>query len=487
MFEAASQGLMMTLRPEVILYVTFGVALGLTFGVIPGLNGPVALALLTPLTYRMDPASAIAFLLATYGSVSYGGSVSAILIGVPGTGENVATCFDGYEMTKKGEAGRALAASATASGLGAIVGILVLIALLPVLRGIVLGFGPPEVLMISLWGLTAIAALGGSIQRGLISGGIGLLLATVGFEPVTGSLRYSLGTLYLYDGIDLTAALIGFFAVTESISLMSKGGSIAKTDIAGIGSVVQGIKDVFVHWFLFLRCSIIGLIVGIMPGVGGAVGNIIAYSHAVQTTKGHYGTGDVRGVIAPESSVNSKEGGDLIPTIAFGVPGAASMAILLNAFYLHGLNPGRELLTSKLNYTFLMAFTLLAGNILSSLIGVCFARLLSKIAIVRTSILAPTILVFSFLGSYGVRGRIGDVVVTFACGLLGLTLKQYDYARAAVVIGLVLGEIIERNYHLSIQTFGWSFLLRPLTLVMLAFTVVTLLTPIVFGRQEAEA
>jgi TctA family transporter len=486
MLDAAFQGLSMTLQPWVLLYVVFGVVLGLIFGVIPGLNGPIALALFTPLTYKMDPASAMAFLLASYGAVSYGGSVSAILIGVPGTGENVATCFDGYEMTKKGEAGRALAASATASGLGAIVGVVVLIALLPVLRQIVLSFGPPEVLMISVWGLTALAALGGSIQRGLISGGLGLLLATVGFEPVSGTLRYGFGLLYLYDGINLTAALIGLFAVTESISLLVKGGSIQGPEIKTMGSVLQGIKDVFHHRFLFMRCSIIGLIVGIMPGVGGAVGNIIAYSHALQTTKGDYGKGDVRGVIAPESSVNSKEGGDLIPTIAFGVPGAASMAILLNAFYLHGLNPGKELLTTKLSYTFLMAFTLLAGNILSSLFGVSFARLFSKIALIRTSILAPVILVFAFLGSYGVNGRIGDVVIAFIFGIVGLLLKKFDYSRAAVVIGLVLGEIIERSYHLSVQTFGWSFLLRPLTLTLLAFTVVTLLVPIIWGKEKEE-
>jgi putative tricarboxylic transport membrane protein len=486
MLDAAFQGLSMTLQPGVMLYVVFGVVLGLVFGVIPGLNGPIALALFTPLTYKMDPASAMAFLLASYGAVSYGGSVSAILIGVPGTGENVATCFDGYEMTKKGEAGRALAASATASGLGAIVGVVVLIALLPVLRQIVLSFGPSEVLMISLWGLTALAVLGGSIQRGLISGGLGLLLATVGFEPVSGTLRYGFGLLYLYDGINLTAALIGLFAVTESISLLVKGGTIQGPEIKTMGSVLQGIKDVFHHRYLFMRCSIIGLIVGIMPGVGGAVGNIIAYSHALQTTKGDYGKGDVRGVIAPESSVNSKEGGDLIPTIAFGVPGAASMAILLNAFYLHGLNPGKELLTTKLSYTFLMAFTLLAGNILSSLFGVSFARLFSKIALIRTSILAPVILVFAFLGSYGVNGRIGDVAVAFIFGIVGLLLKKYDYSRAAVVIGLVLGEIIERSYHLSVQTFGWSFLLRPLTLTLLAFTIVTLLVPIIWGKEKEE-
>jgi TctA family transporter len=253
-----------------------------------------------------------------------------------------------------------------------------------------------------------------------------------------------------------------------------------------MGSVLQGIKDVFHHRFLFMRCSIIGLIVGIMPGVGGAVGNIIAYSHALQTTKGDYGKGDVRGVIAPESSVNSKEGGDLIPTIAFGVPGAASMAILLNAFYLHGLNPGKELLTTKLSYTFLMAFTLLAGNILSSLFGVSFARLFSKIALIRTSILAPVILVFAFLGSYGVNGRMGDVVIAFIFGIIGLLLKKFDYSRAAVVIGLVLGEIIERSYHLSVQTFGWSFVLRPLTLTLLAFTIVTLLVPIIWGKEKEE-
>jgi TctA family transporter len=486
MLDAAFQGLSMTLQPWVLLYVVFGVVLGLIFGVIPGLNGPIALALFTPLTYKMDPASAMAFLLASYGAVSYGGSVSAILIGVPGTGENVATCFDGYEMTKKGEAGRALAASATASGLGAIVGVVVLIALLPILRQIVLSFGPPEVLMISLWGLTALAALGGSMQRGLISGGLGLLLATVGFEPVSGTLRYGFGLLYLYDGINLTAALIGLFAVTESISLLVKGGTIQGPEIKAMGSVLQGIKDVFVHRYLFIRCSIIGLIVGIMPGVGGAVGNIIAYSHALQTTKGDYGTGDVRGVIAPESSVNSKEGGDLIPTIAFGVPGAASMAILLNAFYLHGLNPGKELLTTKLSYTFLMAFTLLAGNILSSLFGLSFARFFSKIALIRTSLLAPVILVFAFLGAYGVNGRIGDIVIAFIFGIIGLLLKKYDYSRAAVVIGLVLGEIIERSYHLSVQTFGWSFLLRPLTLILLAFTLVTLLVPIIWGKEKEE-
>ena len=363
----------------------------------------------------------------------------------------------------------------------------VLFAVLPVLRAIVFAIGPPEILAISIWGLTAIAALGGSLRRGLISGGLGLLLATVGFEPVTGTLRYSLGTLYLYDGIDLTAALIGLFAVTESITLMNKGGSIAKIDIAGFRGIAQGVKDVFVNWFLFLRCSVIGLIVGIMPGVGGAVGNIISYSHALQTTKGNYGKGDVRGVIAAESSVNSKEGGDLIPTIAFGVPGAASMAVLLNAFYLHGLNPGKELLTTKLNYTFLMAFTLVSGNLLSSLVGLSFARVFSKIAVVRSSILAPTILVFSFLGSYGVNGRVGDMIVTWIFGLLGLALKKYDYSRAAIVIGLVLGENIERSFHLSMQTFGWSFLVRPLTIAMLALTVVTIAVPIMFGKQEQEA
>jgi TctA family transporter len=276
--------------------------------------------------------------------------------------------------------------------------------------------------------------------------------------------------------------------VTESVTLLNRGGSITKVDLgSGIGGILQGIKDVFVNWFLFLRCSAIGLIVGIMPGVGGAVGNIISYAHALQTTKGNFGKGDVRGVIAAESSVNSKEGGDLIPTIAFGVPGAASMAVLLNAFFLHGLNPGKELLTTKLNYTFLMSFSLVSSNLLASAVGLSFARVFSKIAVVRTSILAPTILVFSFLGSYGVNGRFGDMVITFVFGIFGLALKKYEYSRAGVVIGLVLGENIERNFHLSMQTFGWSFLVRPLTLVMLALTVVTLAVPFLFGKQEQDA
>lgn len=487
MFDAAMSGLLMIVQPEVLFYLFFGVILGLIFGVVPGLNGPIALALLIPITYRMTPESAFAFLLAIYGAVSYGGSVSAILINVPGTGENVATCFDGYEMTKKGMAGRALGASAAASGLGAVIGVAVLILLLPLLKVIALAFGPAEVFMVSLWGLTAIATVSGeSVQRGLISGGLGLLLATVGFEPVSGALRYTLGTTYLYDGINLTAALIGLFAVSESISLMAKGGTIAQPDVQRIGSVFEGVKDVFRHWFLFVRCSVIGLIIGVMPGVGGAVGNIIAYSHALQTTKGDnsYGAGDVRGVIAPEAAVNSKEGGSLIPTIAFGVPGSAAMAILLMAFYLHGLTPGKELLTAKLPFTFMIIFALLAGNIFSSLFGLSFARFLSKIALVRITMLAPMILVFAFLGAYGVNGKIGDVFVAFLFGLLGLWLKKYDYVRAAIVIGLVLGEIIERNFHLSIQTFGWAFVLRPLTLLLLVFTLITLISPILFGKEK---
>lgn len=490
MIHDALRGLSALLSIHSQMYMLFGVLIGLVFGAIPGLNGPIALALFTPLTYKMNPAIAFSFLIGAYAAVSFGGSVSAILINVPGTGQNVATCFDGYAMSQRGEAGRALSASATASALGAVFGVAVLIGFLPIMRKVVVLFGPPESFMLCLFGITAIASVGGgSLVKGLIAGGFGLLLSFVGFEPVTGELRYTFGSLYLWDGIDLTTALIGLFAIAESIDLFVKGGTIARAEFKDAWrGVIQGIKDVFHHWALFLRSCVIGVIVGIMPGVGAAVGNVVAYAHAVQSSRerSRFGEGAVEGVIAPEAANNAKEGGALIPTIAFGIPGSSAMAILLGAFLLHGFVPGPQMLTKNADFVFLLAFTLLLGNLISSVTGLVAAGWLARVAVVRVSLLAPVVTVISLVGAFGVNGSMGDVFAACVFGLLGYGMKRLGYSRAATTIGLVLGTIAERNYHLSMQIFGYRFLTRPITLFLAVMTVLAILVSVVGARKGVE-
>ena len=350
MFQVNFETIIGLLSIDILFKLFLGVIIGLIFGITPGLGGVVALAVLLSLTYRMTEISAFAFLIGAASAAAFGGSISAILLNVPGTSQNVATCLDGYPMTRKGEGARALAISATASALGGFIGGIVLLFMIPVARKVVMAFAPPEYFMLCFLGLTAIASVSGkSLVRGLISGSIGVLLSFIGYDPVTGILRFTFGNLYLYDGISVVTILIGLFAIPEMLGLMVEGKTIAKTSFSKISLSKQiwaGIRDVFKHFNLFLRSSISGVLIGMMPGVGGATSNVIAYSQAVQTSKHpeKFGTGIPEGVIASEAANNATFGGALIPTVAFGIPGSEMCVVLLGAFMLHGLVPGPQLM-----------------------------------------------------------------------------------------------------------------------------------------------
>ena len=479
---ALFQGLLLLLNPVSLIYLVLGVLLFLIFGAMPGLGGPVAFAILIPLTYTMDPISAFALLVGGHSAVMFGGSISAILINTPGTGQNVATTFDGYPLTQQGRAGEALGASATSSAMGSVVGAFFLAGMIPILRKVVLLFGPPELFLICIFGLTTIAAVSkGSFLKGLVAGVLGLLLSFVGFEPVSGDLRYTFGTLYLWDGIDLIPMIVGLFAIGEVIHLSTVGGAIAKKKIpeAAVG-VLKGVKAVFKHWFLMIRCAIIGTIIGIIPGAGGAVANVVAYGHAVSTSKHpeKFGTGIIEGVIAPETANDAKDGGALIPTVAFGIPGSETMAILLGAFLIQGLQPGPEMLTKHLPFLFSLVWMIVLGGILGAIVGLSVARRLTRLTMVPFSLLAPFIIAVALLGSFSSRGLLNDVFLTVIFGFFGYGMKKYGYPRAPVVIGLVLGHIVEKNFHLSLQLFGWYFLLRPLTLVLLVMLAMVTTLPL---------
>ncbi len=471
-----------------ILYLTIGALLGLLFGILPGLGGPQVLALLLPVTFVMDPASAITLLIGAAGATAFGGSLTAILLNTPGTAQNAATVFDGFEMTKQGRAGQAIGAAAAASVLGAVFGALILTLILPVGRHIVLAFSYPEYFMMAVMGLAMIVVLSqGSLWKGIIAGGLGLMVAFIGYDPVTGAVRYAFGTDYLWSGIPLVPILIGLFAIGEALSLWTKKGAISNqkvnTSMKGVG---EGIVSVFKNFGLFIRSSIIGTIIGIIPGVGGAVANFIAYGQAVSTSKNpeKFGTGDVRGVIAPEASNNAKDGGALVPTLIFGIPGSLEMAVLLGALTIHGIQPGPRLMLDNAGIALTLIYALVLANIIVGVVGILLASPLTRLTMVKTTFIAPVIMVLALIGAFAASGNINDVIVALVFGIIGYAMIRYHFSRVALVIAIVLGEMLQQSFHQTVDLMGYAgFFVRPISLTFFIITVVIIVLPFIKRKR----
>jgi TctA family transporter len=315
---------------------------------------------------------------------------------------------------------------------------------------------------------------------------LGLLLSTIGQERQSGSLRFDMGLMYLWEGLDLVPVLVGIFAIPELVDLAVRGTSIAgDKPAANLSSgVMEGIKDTFRHFWLVFRCSAIGVFVGIMPGAGGGVAQWMAYAHAVQSAKDSkerqgFGKGDVRGVLGPGAANNSKEGGDLIPTIAFGVPGSGAMAILLGAFMIMGLIPGPDMLTKHLAVTYSMVWTLVIANIITVVLSLAVLNHLAKLTYIRGGLIIPFVLLLVFVGSYTANNQILDLVVTFCCGLLGYIMVRLGWPRPPLVLGFVLGKLVETYLFISVSRYGFSWLLHPIVMLLLVVMVVVIVYPCV--------
>ncbi|HEX2332341.1 MAG TPA: tripartite tricarboxylate transporter permease, partial [Burkholderiales bacterium] len=376
MLDALAQGLSLVLQWNAFSLMLVGMALGFVVGLLPGIGGAATLALMLPFVFKMSPVEAFAFLLGMHSVAATTGDITSILFGVPGEGLSAATVVDGHPMAKRGEAARALGAALMSSLVGAVIGAAALAVSIPIVRPLVLTFGSPELFMVTVMGIACITSLSGqgtqAQVKGLAMGLLGLLLATIGQERQSGILRFDFGLIYLWEGLELIPVLVGIFAIPEIIDLAVRGTSIAgNAPAAKLGTGVwEGIKDTFRHFWLVVRCSVVGVFVGILPGAGGGVAQWMAYAHAVQSAKdardrARFGSGDVRGVLGPGAANNSKEGGDLIPTIAFGVPGSGAMAILLGAFLIMGLHPGPDMLTKHLAVTYSMVWTLVIANVIT--------------------------------------------------------------------------------------------------------------------------
>lgn len=493
MLEAMLSGLLQVLSPQALGFMLLGVPIGLLIGAIPGLGGNLGLALLIPFTFGLDPIPGFALLLGMHAVVQTGGPIPSILFNAPGTGPAAATCLDGFPLAQQGKAGRAIGAALMASMVGGIIGALGMAVLLPIIRPIVLSFGPAEFFMLAVLGITFISAIsGGSILKGLMIGGLGLMMSFVGMDPQTGVLRYTFGQLFLWEGVSLVAVVVGLFAGAEALELIIKGGTIVQGEAKVGTDVMEGVKDVFRHWWLTLRCSIIGYVIGIIPGLGGDVASWVSYGHATQTSKHPetFGKGNIEGVIGPEAANNSKEGGALIPTVVFGVPGSSGMAILLGAFIILGLTPGPPMLKDHLDVVWAMVWILVIANIIGAVGFLAVAKYFSLLTIVRASMLVPFILVFVMVGSFLAGNHVENLVLTVIMSLAGYFMKKYDYPRAPLILGLVLGEIAEVNLHISLRIWGWAFLMRPITFILLILTVFSVLYPIwqgLKGRRRAAA
>ena len=483
LLDAAMTAFGIITEPHRLGFLFLGVLVGLTLGVIPGLGGIIGMALLLPFTFNMDAYSAFAFLLGMGSVTTTSDTIPAVLFGVPGTTGSAATILDGHPLAKQGQAGRAFGAAYSASLIGGVIGALLLGISIPILRPVMLYIGSPELLAFSVFGLSMVAVLsGGTPLRGIAVAAFGLMLAMVGAGPQTGTLRWTFDTLYLWDGIPLVPLTLGLFALPELADMV-----IARRRIAGDSSTDarsgqwQGVKDTFKNWWLVVRVSLLGAGLGSVPGIGSAVIDWIAYGHAARTEKGAdktFGTGDIRGVIASEGSNNAKEGGALVPTIAFGVPGSASMAILLGAFMIHGLIPGPEMLTRHLDVTYSMVWSVALANILGA--GICFAfsNQFARVAKIRYSIITPVIVSLVIIGAFQGSRNWGDLLVLLALGLLGWVMKRLNWPRPPLMVGFVLGAIVERYLFISIGRYGADWLLRPIVAVILGLAVLGLVRPL---------
>lgn len=470
--------------------LALGVGIGFVVGILPGLGGAVTLALLLPFIYDMDPIPAFAFLLGMHAVVATTGDITSVLFGVPGEGTAVAATFDGHPMAQRGEAGRALGAVLTSSLVGAVIGAAVLAVSVPIMRPLVLAFGPPEFFMLAMVGITFLVSLsGGNLVRGFLMAGLGALVAMVGLDPFTGKPRFAFGQLYLWDGIGIVPIVVGLFAVPEVMHLMSTRAAIAQRGTGPITRVMDGVLDTFRHWSVTLRCSAVGVIIGIIPGMGGATAQFIAYAHAKQTSKqpGEFGKGSIEGVLAAGSVNNSKEGGDLIPTVAFGVPGSTAMAILLGAFLILGIVPGPDMLTKHLDVTFSMVWVIVISNFLAVGLSFLFLRQLVALTFVRGTWLVPFLLVLVTLGAYTTHNDVLDIVVMIVFGAIGLAAVRYGWPRAPFLLAFVLGPTAERYFFLSHQLYEWAFLVRPITLALLGLGLLGIIYSVRRERQDRRA
>ncbi len=492
MFEAALAGLASVVAWPAIGWLGLGVLIGLYFGAVPGLSGLVGMAILLPFTFGMDPVPAFAFLLGMFAVTTTSDTIASVLLGIPGTAASQATILDGYPMARRGEAARAFGAAFSVSVVGGLLGAVILGLSIPIVKPLILSFAQPEFFLLGLLGLTMVGSLsGGSIVKGLIAALFGLTLSYVGYSVTGGTPRYWFGMTYLLDGIPLIPVVLGLFAIPEVLELAVRDVSISQVPRDQTrGGLFQGVRDAARHWWLVLRSTVIGAYVGMLPGLGGSIVDWVAYGHAVQSArdKSRFGRGDVRGVIAPEAANNAMKGGALIPTVAFGIPGSASMAILLGALLIQGLQPGPQMLTDSVHITFSMMWTLAIANIAGAILLMIWGNQIARVTFIRGHLIVPVVCMFVFMGAWLASNSPGDLASLLVFGIVGYLMKRGGIPRPPLVLGFILGPIMEDALHITAMGYTWGDLAqRPISLIVAAAIALTIALAARAGRRDRES
>lgn len=474
------------LTPMALLTLFFGTLAGMTIGSLPGLSSTMGVALCIPITFNMPPDLALILLGAVYVSSVYGGSVTAILLRTPGTDASIATALDGYPLAAAGRGSEALGMATLASLFGGLFSVVVLIAIAPPLSTVALAFGPQEYTVLAIFGLVTIVSVASERPlKGVLSAAVGLVLATVGLDTFTGMQRFTFGHSELFDGVPLLPVLIGLFSVSQAFNLCvpAGGGVLSGTAQQLRGRRLPAWLDIRRCLRTMLRSSVIGSVVGILPGAGTSIASFISYSEARRhsSTPERFGKGELEGVAASESANNAVTGGTLIPTLTLGIPGNAVTAVFIGGLTIHGMIPGPSLFTQHAETTYTLILSLLLANLLFALVGLWLCRYLVVVTKVPGAVLGPMILVFSVIGTFALRNEIFDVWLALAFGVVGFFMERWRYPAAPLVIALILGPILEVNFRRSMQIAHWdltTFFTRPLSLGLCLLVVLALAYPL---------
>lgn len=474
--------------PMNLLMLFLAIVIGYIGGAIPGISGTMLVVILLPVTYSFEPAAAFILLTGIYSVTPLSGAFGSILLRTPGTPEAIFTTYDGYPMAQQGYAGRALGITILTSVISGLFGVFCLITLTPLLAKVALSFSSPEYFALAFMGLTVVASLSGKeILKGLIGVLFGLLIAVVGMDALTGTLRYTFNTPSLTSGINLIPVITGLFAISEFIK--------KSTESQSLENAIKVVKTKIFEWEVFKKIrgtiassSLIGIFIGILPGVGATTAAMLAYSETVRWSKDEeketFGKGNPKGIAASEAASNAAGMGTLVPLLSLGIPGGATAAILIGAFVLHGMQPGPMLFKTDPILMYTIFAGLLISNILMLFVSVPFIKLFEQIIKVPYSVLGPLIVVLCVLGTYTVRNSFFDIIIMVIFGILGYVLEKYRFPLATIMLGVVLGPIAESQFRRSVQMADGDysiFFTRPISMILIVFSLLMLFFPLVSG------
>lgn len=472
-----------------LLLILLGVCVGILGGAIPGISPSMAVALLLPLTYSMTPTQGIIMLMGIYIGANYGGSITAIAINTPGTPSAAVTAFDGYPLAKAGRGGEAMGISLWASVFGGLIGTVVLMLCSVPLAALAMKFWPSEYFALCVLGLTTVATLGGKHwQKALVAVLFGLLLNTMGIDPVLGVKRFTFGISSLYDGVSMVPVLIGLFALGEVFSNLETYSSKQQK----FEKPVYKFPKPSYYWKLkgsIIRAGVVGCLIGVFPGAGGTIASFLAYDVEKRCSKHpeQFGHGAPEGVVAAEASNSGSVGGAMVPLLALGIPGSSTAAVLVGALMIHNLTPGPNLFNDEPDLVYALFASMFIASALMLVIGIFGSKLWVRVSDIPKTILYPLIFAFSILGSYSVKKSMADVITCLLFGVIGWLMKKYNYPAAPVVLGLVLGRLMELNFSQALMVGGVaSFYTRPLTLILFVISLAAILYPIISEKRAAK-